>query len=344
MKFTFAQITNSNFLLPKDINTYFLVGTDEGQIEVALKKILSSFQRQTRSLLTRYSYPEIKDNLSVFYDDLKSLQLFGDAKVIVIDGLTDSSCTKEFLSILENRNDRHLIILKAFEVKKTSKFFKAIEKLTDTAVISCYKQDPYQISQHIATALNTACVKYDREIPSYLASLLQPNSMLIDKEIEKLIAYADGNAITKEGIDQLIVDSADSSIFDLCHSIVTGNKNLFSSQVKRMIQDDISHIMIIRVMQNYFLRAYKIKAQLEVGENLEKVFSSCKPPVFFKDRDKLKVALSKMTQKLSKSILRFLLNLEIECKSTGAVPDLLLERGMLLLFQKFNRQGKRIDA
>lgn len=330
IKFNQLDYYLKNF--PSSINICLFLGNDEGQITLAVQAVIRYFCKLNKNTdIIKYSYLTLKETPEILCNEVKSRQLFGNKKIIVINDLTDN-ITNNIVSILEEKNDHNLILLRADNVKKTSKLYKTQANKNNTLTVSCYNQDQHAVSIYIKDVFRKQNIQYEENLPEYIAAALNTDFLFINTELEKLITYCDGKKVTYQDAHNILVGiSLDISLFDLCHSIAIKNAKMFSEQLSRIITENTNYIMIIRVMQNYFLRIINLKNRLLQGEYIDHIINSLSPPVFYKDREKLKYAVNTIPLSRAKLLLKKLIMIEIKCKRFGIAPQLTLYNALLYI-------------
>jgi len=91
------------------------------------------------------------------------------------------------------------------------------------------------------------------------------------------------------------------------------------------------NIFIIRSFLNKLNRLKKLKSLLKQNQNIEKVLSSFKPPIFWKDKEITKQQLNNLSLNEIKTLIHKVNNLELLIKknnqlSNHIINDFILER------------------
>ena len=72
--------------------------------------------------------------------------------------------------------------------------------------------------------------------------------------------------------------------------------------------------MIIRTFQNKVKRLINLKEEINKNNNIENVISTFKPPIFWKDKEIVKIQLNKWTPKKIKELRNNINDIELEIK------------------------------
>ncbi len=88
---------------------------------------------------------------------------------------------------------------------------------------------------------------------------------LLNTEMKKLTAYADGEEITPEMIELLVSKSTEASIYDLFGFIISGNTDKALSAISALYYDGANGMTICSVLSNAYLDAYRARVGSEAG-------------------------------------------------------------------------------
>jgi len=320
------MLISASGLNPENIKKhkiFFLFGNDEGLIHYSRQKIAKTFDPSAEHT-SRYSYKEHKGNMQSVTDQAKACSLFGDLKVIIIDEISGN--VPEKLLELFQKEESAIYILQAASIKKTSKLFKYFnEKRQDVLTAQCYQLEMRDIAKFAVEFMQKRGKTLSFENAALLASLLPPNLMMIERELEKLEIYAFNKPeISTEDINKVTDGGALLNIDEIFFNFVTNpakSVKLLESMVES--SDNMGDlILLLRSMQNLAKKLISMKIMLQNGDKFESAIMRLKPPVFFKFREKF-THLLKITQLGQlKSVLSQLNQLEKKVKlSSGNTLD-----------------------
>ena len=112
----------------------------------------------------------------------------------------------------------------------------------------------------------------------------------LKNEIDKIIAYLDTNKIIKiDEIYKIVNLSENYSVSELIDNCLSKNLN---KTIKILNENNYSTedcILIIRTLISKSKRLSKILKDYENNKNLDKIISAYKPPIFWKDKDAVKM-------------------------------------------------------
>ncbi len=93
-------------------------------------------------------------------------------------------------------------------------------------------------------------------------------------------------------------------------------------------------IIILRTFLSKAKRILKLANQLELNKDVNKTINTAKPPIFWKDKDIVKIQLNKWKPKKIKELIKSINNIELEIKknygnSVLIITNFILEKASL---------------
>jgi DNA polymerase III subunit delta len=315
-----------NFLqkIPSGLKVFLLYGPDEGRIRITLDRLIKHYKKAGDVAVERLDFKDVRNDIRILSDELNSISLFNDTKLVIVENCV-ATLNKDFINLIANLRNGSELILVAGDLKPTSNLRKTCETLDVCAVIACYKDDPYQMQQYIREYLSSQKFSFDKDVPYLISEILPSNRMLVAGELEKLITYAFDNAsITKDDVIDVISESSEITLDELCVAFITKNRLLIQENIARATSDNTSFMLLIRVLQKYVVRLIEILNHKETGLSTEQAVSKLVPPVFFKQKDNVVRCADSISKSRAFNLLDSLLQLEISCKSSSFSPEILL--------------------
>lgn len=314
----------SNNATSQGYKHWVIFGTDAGAVLIAKNKILNHYRNiDSESIsndIEQYSYKEINEDLDKLYITLSTKSLFGNITHAVISDYPDS-CTKEWEKILANTNFCGSLIILADELKKSGKMRKVCETMKHIAVINCYKIDVSEIASNITKEFLKMNIEFDHDIPNIIAERLPQDSLVIQKELEKIFLYMSEQGgkkkhLTSKEIIEIIANESTGVLEDLALAFVTKNKKLLINEFQKAIANNMNIIFILRALQNYLNRILDIKYVItQQNVPIYHALNNAKPPLFGKMKNDVQYILENISiTKLRKLMFR-IIKIELLFKS-----------------------------
>ncbi len=227
---------------------YLLIGT--GQIiEEEIQNIKTNYQINDRSI-AKYTIPENSINEAV--EDLNTISLFDEKKLIVIFNIEASEDTSSLESYLNNPSDNILVLVteKLDERKKITKILKQNTKQTDLTKIDFTNYIKQELKDY----------KIDNLTIIKLKEAVGNDFGILKQELEKLKLYKyQEKVITKEDIKKIVKTNYEYNIFDLTNAINKKDKNKIFEVYEKLILNGEDEIKLIGVLANHFRLLHQIK-------------------------------------------------------------------------------------
>ena len=299
---------------------FLLYGDNQG----FKNEIISLLKHEKKINADVYYEAEILKDISNFTNTILSKSFFDSEKFIIIKKSTDKivSCI-EFL--LEKKIDQTTLILEADILEKKSKLRTLFEKNVDLICIPFYP-DNYQ-------TLNSIALKYFREKKISVSN--ETINLIIDRangqrqflktELNKIENYTvDKNKLSFEEIKKITNLGSNQDISELIDTCLNKNQNKLNNIINENILTAEDVILIIRVFLSKTKRLLRIKDNAKSEKNIDKVISSYKPPIFWKDKDIIKNQLKFWSRDEILNLINEINELEIKVKKNISQPIIIL--------------------
>jgi DNA polymerase-3 subunit delta len=282
-----------------------LYGENQDLINDLNQQITSKFIEEEKIPKSFFEEDIIKspDNIIGYY---LNGSLFDDNKNISII----KNCSDRILDIInkiKNNINDNVIILNSEVLLKNSKLrqFGEYDKLA--ICIPCYQETKFDIKKFIAQQLQINNIQLsDSQIESIIVSSSLKRSK-IKEVIEKINLYKNSENITDQIIDEICTDAdlkKNDEIIDILLSKNEKNINDFISNMSNYEKNFIEIIIILRSFIIKILDIQKKNKNLSIDERIERY----KPPIFWKDKDRIKNILKIWN---TNNLEKFLSNLNV---------------------------------
>lgn len=268
----------SNFLL--------FYGENEGQKEeVITKNFISKFKKND---IFHYEESEILSNKDNLINQIYNVSLFNDKKLIII-----LRTTEKLFSLIEELKEKPfenvVLILNASKLETKSKLRKLFEKDKELIITPFYNDDPKTISNAVQNFFRSKNIPISNEIINMITSKVAGDRNNLKSELIKLESFLfNKKKVSKDEILKLTNNYENNNISDLVDYCLLKNKKKVLSLINDFSFNDGDSILIIRTFLNKLKRLLNLTKTYELNNNLELTISSFKPPIFWKDKDKVK--------------------------------------------------------
>ena len=299
----------------KKINFFLLYGENEGFKNEIIKK---EFENKFNKNILRYEEKEVLDNRENISNEIFTHSFFENEKLIIV-----SRCTDKIHSFIEEIIEKKVtdikIILNSSILDKKSKLRKTFEKNPDAVCIPFYSDNYQTLSKIINSFFYKMKMHMSQENINLLINRCSGDRQNLNNELEKIESYVVGkkkidvNEILK--LTNLAENFNTSELIDNCLSknhkrtINILNENSYSS-------DDA--ILIIKTLLNRSKRLLELKRKNELNKNLEECISSHKPPIFWKDKEIVKIQMNNWSLKNIENLIYEINKVELLAKKNSS--------------------------
>jgi DNA polymerase-3 subunit delta len=243
------------------------------------------------------------DNIINYY---QNGSLFDDNKNISII----KNCSDKILEIInkiKNNISDNVIILNSSILLKNSKLrqFGEYDKLA--ICIPCYQETLFDIKKFFMQQLQANNIQLPDSQNETIINSSSLKRSKIKEVIEKLTLYKNSGKITDQIIEEICTDvdlKKNDEIIDILLSKNASNINEFISNMSNYEKNFIEIIIILRSFIIKILDIQKNNKNLSIDERIERY----KPPIFWKDKDRIKNILKIWS---ANNLEKFLSNLNI---------------------------------
>ncbi len=299
---------------------YLFYGLKEYRINEHIKKLCKDIDE-----ININKYDLNNTNIKDILEDAKTISMFGDKKIVIIDNAlmfsgSSSLGSEEVENYLNNINENTILIFiihneKIDSRKKICKLINKVGKVIE------YNEEENPIS--LAKSL-LKDYDIDSNTLNFLINRVGNNPLIIKKEIEKIKIYKDEDKkITKEDILNLTVKKVEVDIFKLIDSIVKNDKENALEIYNEMLKINEEPLKIIIILANQFRIMYQSKELLKKGYTEKDIASILKIHPY-----RVKLAIQNGRSYSSKTLLKYLNDLadiDIGIKTGKLNKDLALE-------------------
>jgi DNA polymerase-3 subunit delta len=296
------SLKKSDFYKEKIILLY---GENQDLINDLNLQIISKFVEEKKISKIFFEEDIIKNPENIISYYLNG-SLFDDNKNISII----KNCSDKILEIInkiKNNINDNIIILNSEILLKNSKLrqFGEYDKLA--ICIPCYQETKFDIKKFLTQHLQINNIQLSDSQSEIIINSSSLKRSKIKEAIEKVNLYKNSGKITDQIIEEISTDvdlKKNDEIIDILLSKNQKNINEFISNMSNYEKNFIEIIIILRSFIIKILDIQKNNKNLSIEERIEKY----KPPIFWKDKDRIKNILKIWS---TNNLERFLSNLNV---------------------------------
>ena len=296
--------------IPDKTIFYLLYGKNEGLKADCINQILE----KNNGKIFNYEEKQIKDEIESFYENILSNSLFESEKIIIINRASDKIF--ETIQDLINRNITNIIIIINAGILETrSKLRSLFEKKDDLVCIPTYPDNNDTLSKLAVIFFRNENISISQENINLIIEKCNGDRNNLNNELNKIRNYAnDKKKLSSQEILKLINLSENYEISELIDNCLALNKNKITKILNENNYNNEDCIIILRTFITKAKKILKLAIKLEENKDINKTINSAKPPIFWKDKEIVKVQLNKWKPDKIKELIKNINNVELEIK------------------------------
>ena len=260
---------------------YLFYGENEGLKEETIKNL---FEKSYQDKIHRYEEKEIIDNINNFFNSVLTKSFFDNEKLIIINRATDKIRTI-IEDLIEKNPEDIQIILNSKNLEKKSTLRKLFEKEKSILCIPFYEDNNQTLNSIISLFFRNKKIPISQQLINVLIERSRGDRKNLNNELEKIENFSfNKKNLNIEEIIKLTNLADNYSASELVDHSLAKNTRKTVTILNENNYSDEDNIIIIRTLLAKLKRLVKIYELVDEKNNIEQAISSCKPPIFWKDK------------------------------------------------------------
>jgi len=310
----------------KNTNFYLFYGQNTGLIDETINNTIIPNSSKN---VNYYEEIEVINNVDVFKEEIFNRSFFEDSKLIMISRVTD-----KILPIIEEIIEKNIndvkILLRTVVLDKKSKLRNFFEKNSKTIIVPFYEDNNQTLSILAQNFFKEKKINISSENINLIINRSKGDRLNLKNELEKIFNFArDKKSISSEEIIKLTNLAENYDVSELIDQCLSKNKKKTINILNENNLSSEDNILILKIFLFKLKRLKKLKETMITEKNVEKVLSSYKPPIFWKDKDFIKKQLQNWSLDQINSLLKDINQLEILIKKNSQISNLITNNFIL---------------
>ena len=260
---------------------YLFYGDNEGLKEEAIKNL---FERNYLDKIHRYEEKEILDNIENFFNSILTKSFFENEKLIIINRATEK-IRETIEDLIEKNPDNIKIILNSKNLEKKSALRKIFEKEKSIICVPFYEDNNQTLNSIVSLFFRNKKIPISQQLINILIERSRGDRKNLNNELEKIGNFLlNKKNLNLEEIIKLTNLSDNYSASELVDNSLAKNTRKTVTILNENNYSDEDNIIIIRTLLAKLKRLIKIYELVDEKNSIERAVSSCKPPIFWKDK------------------------------------------------------------
>ncbi len=291
-------------------NFFLLYGKNEGLKTECIDEIL----KKNDGKVFNYDEKQIKDEIENFYENVLSGSLFESSKIIIINRVSE-----KIIGIIQDLMSRNItnvkIIINAGILETKSKLRTLFEKNKDLICIPTYPDNSDTLSKLSASFFKREKISISQQNINLIVEISKEDRNNLKNELNKIKNYLmNKKKISSEEILKIINLNENYELSKLIDNCLAKNKSKIINILNENNYNADDCIIILRTFLSKAKRVLKLAVQLEQNKDINKTINSARPQIFWKDKEIVKIQLSKWKPHQLKKLIMDISNIELEVK------------------------------
>jgi len=297
-----------------NLNMFLLYGVNEGfKKQVTKDYFISDFDGEVQ----KYEEVEILNNYENFISGLLNKSFFDNKKLIIITRSSDKILKLAKELVEKNISDTKLLI-DSYILEKRSKLRIFFEKDKNTICIPFYEDDEKTLAQIANNFFRRKNISISREILNLVVERCRGDRNNLYTELEKISSLMlSKKKINTEDVIILTNLAENYSISELVDNCLSKNINKTNKILNENKFSSEECILILRTFLSKTKRLLTMRKDYQSSENIDKTLASCKPPIFWKDKNIVKNQILKWKVNEIEKLLYSINDMELSVKKNS---------------------------
>jgi DNA polymerase-3 subunit delta len=319
-----------------------LHGPDAGLVEERARRLAGTVVEQ---LADPFRVSELDgDRLAVEPQRLaveaQSLCLLGGRRLVRVRGAGDPAARALELLLGLERIEA-LVLVEAGELAPASRLRQLAERSPQVAVIGCWPEGERERARTVRALLARLGLEAEPEALAFLVDQLGADRGATRAELDSLALYLGpdgGPSVRLEDAAAVVGDSATLALDDAVLAALLGDAGRLERDLSRLLALGEAPVRILRATTALLVRLLRLQAEIERGIGTEAALAAARPPVHFRLKERLALALRRWPGDRLVAELARLVEVEADIKRGGRPDTLLCRRALATLCDRAARR------
>ena len=295
-------------------NLYLLHGKNEGLKKEIISKIIS---KNENIEIQKLDEKQMMEDQELFMDEILSGSLFSNKKLIIINRVTD-----KILKYIENIYDKKIngliLIINSENLEKKSKLRIFFEKEKSLISIPFYPDTTQSLSFLANKFFKEKKISMSQSNINLIINKCNGDRELLENELNKVELFLHKKQnIKTEDLSKLINLIENHDVSELVDNCLIKNSKKVSLILNENNFNYEDCIIIIRTFLAKTKKILKLVNNYEKNNNLEMTISEARPPIFWKEKDIVKLQLQKWKSDMLKKLISNINRVELDLKKNS---------------------------
>ncbi len=314
-----------------DVRLTLFHGADEAASAELAAKLVAHFGGEVTALAPA----TLKEDPGRLADEAAAVSMFGDRRVIRIDGAAEESVEAVSL-LLGSPAAGNPAIMTAGPLKKGSKLLALVEEAPNAFAVVSYEPDARDTGRIVEGMAAEFGLQPTREASARLLDACAGDRRLLRRELEKLALYVDAapdrpQKLTPEAVAAIGAAIDDADFGALVEAVAGGKPAQADRQIAKLFGQGIAGIALLRAVARRLWLLADLRTAVDGGVSPQAAVDGARPPIFWKEKDRVVAQVQRWRALSLRHALDRLLAAERDIKKSGTAGDVLAAQALLAI-------------
>ena len=270
---------------------------------------------------------DFRINKDILIDEIKNVSLFAKEKTIIINYANDKIVDDLEFFLKEESKIKIFLISELLE--KKSKIRSLFEKKKNLAIVPCYNDNEITLKKIIFDELREY-KNLNQNVVNMILNFSNLNRSTLRSNLNKIKIFFEKKIISDQELE-ILLNSDKNEIFEkIRDATLDGNKkelnNLFNNFT--FVQEDT--FMYLNVINSRLLKLLEIHNNNTMKIDIGRLIETYKPPIFWKDKPKIKILLTKWDKRLLEQAIVYIGKVEKKIKTNSKINAMVLMKNSII--------------
>jgi DNA polymerase III subunit delta len=279
---------------------FLLYGENQGHKNEVIEK---NFKKIFTKNIFNYEETEIINNQENFFNNILSKSFFENEKLIIVSRASDK--IKDIVEeVIEKKIEDIIIILNSNILEKKSKLRSYFEKNKDTVCVPFYADNNQTLIGIVNSFFREKKIPISQQAINIIAERCRGDRQNLNNELQKIQSFLiKKNKINIEDLLKLTNLAENYNVSDLIDNCLAKNKKKTVHILNENNYSLEDCILIIRTFLIKAKRLLRLNNAITSEKNIDDAISSFKPPIFWKDKEIIKLQIKNWSHKNIKILI-----------------------------------------
>ena len=295
---------------------FLLYGKNEGLIEEIIKNSL-------KPLFTKnvfyYEEKEVLDDVNNFEESLINKSFFENEKLIIVKRASDKLLNL-IKKLIEKNFEGITIIFISNVLEKRSKIRNFFEKSDNTICVAVYEDNIQTLSSIAQKFLREKKISLSQQDLNILAERAKGDRNNLTNELEKIANFSINKKTIK--IEEILKISNLSENYDISELVDSSLSRDKKKLIKILNENNFNQedcVLILRIYLSKLKRLLALYQDPNIKTNIEKVLSSYRPQIFWKDKEIVRQQIKILNIEKTKELVHKTNEIELIVKKNPSI-------------------------